>query len=198
MDMIVLGSAGLSGSRRIWQQEDCRRELLQRYPARFFRSLGEAEQEAGAAAAEEKESRRIRSFLKAQGIPEEDLREAGETGILGALWELLKEKKLGGVYHQKRIPVRQQTLEICELFGLNPYRLYGRGCFLCLTKDGGRLLMEGEAAGIEGALIGYTAKGPAIRRTDGEETAYLRRPEPEPWPWTREGEGKEGGKEGVR
>lgn len=58
--------------------------------------------------------------------------------------------------------------------------------------------MEGEAAGIEGALIGYTAKGPAIRRTDGEETAYLRRPEPEPWPWTREGEGKEGGKEGVR
>ena len=73
MDMIVLGSAGLAGSRRIWQQEDCRRELLQRYPARFFRSLGEAGPEAGAEAAEEMGSQQIRSFLEAQGIPEEDL-----------------------------------------------------------------------------------------------------------------------------
>ena len=41
----MLGCAGLSGSRMIYQAEDCRTALLKRYPERFFAGLSERSEE---------------------------------------------------------------------------------------------------------------------------------------------------------
>ena len=47
----------------------------------------------------------------------------GKCSLLSALYSLAKENKCGYEVNLRDIPVRQFTIEICELFGLNPYEL---------------------------------------------------------------------------
>ena len=185
----MLGCAGLSGSRMIYQAEDCRTALLKRYPERFFAGLSER--------SEEQEREAALGLLEDFGIPEEHYREAAEGGVFAALWNLLRDNRLGASFSQRSIPLRQQTVEICEQYGLNPFRLYGGGCFVCLTAEGARLSAAAEEKGVCCRVIGYTEKGPAIRRRDGEETAYLRRPEPERWPEEMQGDKEERRQSGI-
>ncbi len=98
-------------------------------------------------------------------------------GVLAALWRLLKKHKSGGSYALTAIPVRQQTIEICETFGLNPYRLDAPSCRVWLTGDAAGLKKLTAAAGVPFAVIGYTAEGVGIWRTDTEVPSSLRRPE---------------------
>lgn len=53
----------------------------------------------------------------------------------------------------KKIPVRQETIEICEFFGLNPYELISGGSMLMAAEDGNQLVHELEKAGIPAAVI---------------------------------------------
>ena len=43
-----------------------------------------------------------------------------EGGIYGALWELAEASGIGLVIDLKAIPIRQETVEICEYYRLNP------------------------------------------------------------------------------
>lgn len=98
-------------------------------------------------------------------------------GVLAALWEVLKANHKGGMYAQCSIPIMQQTIELCEMFELNPYRLHAPGCRVWLSDDTGALMQAAAAAGMPFGVIGYTSKGVAIRRTDTESGSSLRRPE---------------------
>ena len=71
----------------------------------------------------------------------------------------------------------QQTVEICEMYSLNPYRLTAASCAVWITEDAGTVLSLAAGAGVPSAVIGYTAKGAAIRRTDTEADSSLRRPD---------------------
>ena len=177
--IVIIGYAGLAGSRILYAREPFHSALLGRYTARFLKGLAETPEEAGAGSAFLPEAERIRAFLSEEGVAEADFLEAVEGGVFAALWNLLKQHRTGAAFDQQRIPIRQQTVELCEQYALNPYRLSSSGCFVCLCDAGERLCMRAEAAGFAAAVIGYTEKGPAIRRVDGEETAYLRRPEPD-------------------
>lgn len=106
-----------------------------------------------------------------------DLEDAAEGGVFGALWRLLKRNRLGADFSQRAIPILQQTVEICETFGLDPYRLESEGCAVWLCEDASGLFEVAKKAGVPCERIGFTAKGPGIRRTDGAAVAYLRRPE---------------------
>lgn len=44
-----------------------------------------------------------------------------EGGIFGALWEMAEASGVGLEIDTKKIPIRQETVEICEFFGINPY-----------------------------------------------------------------------------
>lgn len=88
-----------------------------------------------------------------------------EGGIFGALWELAEGAGLGLEVHMKKIPVRQETIEICELYNKNPYQLPSAGCLLMVTEQGETLRWELEQAGIPAAVIG--------RLTDGNERVLL-------------------------
>lgn len=166
MEIAVLGYAGESGSRYIFEHAPFREKLLLHYPRRFFSCF------------EEERSRSAAAFLKQSGVPEEYYCEAADGGVLAALWRLLKEqKRTGAVFSQRSIPIRQQTVEICEFFDIDPFRLQAQDCFACLTEEGARFCKEAEEAGLAASVIGYTQTGCAVKRTDGEETAYLRRPE---------------------
>lgn len=47
------------------------------------------------------------------------------VSVLEALANLAKEEKIGYEIRLRDVPVRQFTIELCELFGLNPYELKG-------------------------------------------------------------------------
>lgn len=99
-----------------------------------------------------------------------------EGGIYGALWELAEASGVGLEIDLKKIPVRQETIELCEYYRLNPYQLISSGCMLMTAPDGRRLVRDLEKAGIHATLIGRCVDGKAKRILNGEDTAYLERP----------------------
>ncbi len=99
-----------------------------------------------------------------------------EGGIYGALWELAEASGVGLEIELKSIPLRQETVEICEYYHLNPYQLISSGCMLMTSSDGHYLVRELKKAGISAAVIGRCVEGKAKKIVNGEETAYLERP----------------------
>ena len=65
----------------------------------------------------------------------------------------------------KKIPIRQETVEICEYFDVNPYKILSGGCLLIATEDGNGLVMELEKANIPAVIIG--------KATDGNDRVLL-------------------------
>ncbi len=47
----------------------------------------------------------------------------GEGGVLAGLWKMAEASEIGLFADLRKIPVRQETIEICERFNLNPYKL---------------------------------------------------------------------------
>lgn len=98
---------------------------------------------------------------------------AREGGIFGGLWRLAAENGVGLVIDLKSIPVRQETIEVCEFFDLNPYELLAGGSLLITTANGGELVRRLEKAGVPAAVIGRTTQGnDRIIRHD-EESRFL-------------------------
>ena len=65
-----------------------------------------------------------------------------EGGIFGALWEMAEASGVGLEIDLKKIPIRQETVEVCEFFGVNPYLLISSGCMLMAAQDGNHLVRE--------------------------------------------------------
>lgn len=99
-----------------------------------------------------------------------------EGGIYGALWEVAEASGVGLEADLKAIPIRQETVEICEYFELNPYYLISSGCMLMTAERGHDLARKLQAAGIPAAVIGKTTEGKARRIWNGKEESYLERP----------------------
>ena len=100
-----------------------------------------------------------------------------EGGIFGALWEMAEASDIGLDIDVKKIPIRQETIEICEFYGINPYRLISSGSMLMATVDGNKLVRELEKAGINAVVIGKATEGKdRMIRKDEEEHSFLERP----------------------
>ena len=100
-----------------------------------------------------------------------------EGGIFGALWEMAEASNIGLDIDVKKIPIRQETVEICEFYGINPYRLIASGSMLMAAEDGNTLVRELEKAGIPAAVIGKATEGKdRMIRKDEEEHSFLERP----------------------
>ena len=100
-----------------------------------------------------------------------------EGGIFGALWEFGEGAGVGLDVDLKKIPIRQESVEVCERYGLNPYMLMSSGSMLIGTSRGTALVCELERAGIPAALIGQATDGRERILRGGEEIRYLDRPQ---------------------
>ena len=87
------------------------------------------------------------------------LQAAREGGIFGGLWELAANNNVGLVVDLKSIPVRQETVEVCEYFDFNPYELMAGGSLLITCLNGGDLVKKLADCGIFSAVIGKITKG---------------------------------------
>lgn len=97
-------------------------------------------------------------------------------GVFGGLWELSRKAGTGFCVDLKKLPVLQETVELCEFFELNPYQLLSGGSLLMLAPDGGVLVRELAKAGIPAYVIGRTQEGNDKKLMNEEEVRYLDKP----------------------
>ena len=115
------------------------------------------------------------------------MHDVSRGGIFSALWELAEKGDVGIEVDLKKIPVRQETIEICEVLGVNPYELYGAGSLLIVTDKGNQLLYELEKQQIPAAIIGKITEENGKVILNGEEVRFLDRPKNDAIePWLRE------------
>lgn len=100
-----------------------------------------------------------------------------EGGIFGALWEMGEGAGVGLDIDLKQIPIRQETVEICERYNLNPYHLMSSGSMLIGTDHGASLVRTLKANNIPAALIGQATLGRDRILRNGEDIRYLDRPQ---------------------
>lgn len=97
-------------------------------------------------------------------------------GILAALWDMAASAGVGLDIDLKKIPIRQETVEICEHFGLNPYGMISGGSLLIAVKNGESLVEELLQHDIYAAVIGHTTKSNDKIIRNEEDIRYLDRP----------------------
>ncbi len=163
-DILVSKWIGLEGTSIIAKEKET--ELLNRYPAALVKTAQEFDcylsvlPEAAAA---------VKSGVSA-------MHDVTEGGIFGALWELAESSGVGLEIDLKKIPVKQETIEICEFFNINPYELISSGCMLMASPDGNMLMRELEKQGIHGAVIGKAVSGNDRILFNEEEKRFLEPP----------------------
>ena len=101
------------------------------------------------------------------------MHDVSKGGIFGALWEMAQAAGVGLEIELKKIPIRQETVEICEFFDINPYKLISGGCMLIAAKNGEQLQGMLEKQGIPASLIGRTTSGNDRVLLNGEERRFL-------------------------
>ena len=104
---------------------------------------------------------------------------AGEGGIMTALWDYFDGFGLGFEMELRRLPILQETVEICEVFDVNPYRLQSEGCALLTAANGGALVSRLEKKGIHAVVLGRTQTGIKRQIYNGEIQTFLDRPKPD-------------------
>ena len=115
------------------------------------------------------------------------MHDVSRGGIFSALWELAEKGNIGIEVDLKKIPVRQETIEICEVLGVNPYELYGAGALLIVSDKGNQLLHELEKQQIPATIIGKITEENGKVILNGEEVRFLDRPKNDAMePWLRE------------
>ncbi|MCD7763392.1 MAG: hypothetical protein LUI14_09405 [Lachnospiraceae bacterium] len=105
------------------------------------------------------------------------MRRIAQGGIFNALWEMADLSGVGLEVDLRKIPVYQETIEICEYFDVNPYYLYSEGALLVGTDRAEALTAALADAGIFAAAIGMVTDGNDRVIYNGENRRYLDRPQ---------------------
>jgi len=104
------------------------------------------------------------------------MHDVSEGGILGALWELAEGAGVGLDIDLRKLPLRQETVEVCECCQVNPYELLSGGCLIMTAQNGQRLADALWAEQIPAVVVGQVTDGKAKILHNQEEVRYLDRP----------------------
>ena len=163
-DIILSKWIGLEGTSIIAKEKE--KELLNRFPKHMIERAKEFDQ--------------YLSIIPEAKIGVEmkvsSMHDVTEGGLFGALWEMAEASEVGLEIDLKEIPVKQETIEICEYFLLNPYCLISSGSLLMAGDNGYEVVRELKKAGIHGAVIGKAVKGRDRVVINDNERRYLEPP----------------------
>lgn len=160
-DLVMTKSAGLAGAALL--AKHYRENLHERYTYTFI-------DKAAAREAEVSVLPEIK-ILKELGICH--MHDVAEGGVYGAVWELCERLSAGVELDLKKIPICQETVEICEYFDVNPYQLKGDGALLFLTHDSATAIKALAGAGIPAAVIGRINESNDRVLINEDETRFL-------------------------
>ncbi len=105
-----------------------------------------------------------------------DIFDMDKKGFLATLWNMAEAIESGLLIDVKKIRIRQETVEICEFFDLDPYSLPSKGSLMLVSENALQLTGELEDIGIEARIIGFLTKGKARILKNGERIRYLDKP----------------------
>ena len=100
----------------------------------------------------------------------------GEGGFLSALWKMAEASEVGLEADFRKVPIRQETIEVCEIFDLNPYKLQADGAVLIGIRGGEALVQRLRNEGFMAEVIGQTKPGDDMEQITGGSARYLERP----------------------
>lgn len=164
-DLVIIGDIALDGTALIVEKEN---EFLRQFFSEGF--LWDARRSSSLYGAS-------KNITAQQYVMEMDaFYHLGTGGVLAGLWKVAEASEMGLFADLRKIPVRQETIEICERFDLNPYKLFSEGSFLVGTLKGEELVQYCSDQGIPAAVIGKAVKGNDRILRSGENVRYLERP----------------------
>ncbi|KAI4450157.1 Thiamine-monophosphate kinase [Eubacterium plexicaudatum ASF492] len=164
MDMIITKWIGIEGTAILAKEKET--QLLTHFTASFVN--------------EAKAFDRMLSVLPEATIAVNHgvaaMHDVTEGGIFGALWEMAEASDVGLEIDMRKIPVRQETIEICEYFDINPYELISSGSMLMAATDGNSIVRELEKAGIHAVVVGKAREGNDRVLYTAQERRFLEPP----------------------
>ena len=163
-DIVISKWIGLEGTVRLARER--RGELCTRYPARMIDKAADYDKYLSV----------IPEAATAMKSGVCGMHDVSRGGVFGALWELAQRAGVGLEIDLKKIPVKQETIEICEFFELNPYELLSGGCLIMTAEDGEALVAALEREHISAAVVGRTTNGNDRIIYNEDERRYLDRP----------------------
>ena len=104
------------------------------------------------------------------------MHDASEGGIMATLWELAESSGVGLSIDMKKLPIRQETVEVCEFCDVNPYELLSGGCLVMTTEDGNALEQVLLQQDIPAVVVGKITDSNDRIIVNGEEKRYLDKP----------------------
>lgn len=163
-DIVISKWIGLEGTARIAKRY--RDELRQRFPMRMIEDAADYDRYLSV----------IPEAATAVKSGVCGMHDVSRGGIFAALWEMASGAGVGLHVDFKKLPVRQETIEICEYFALNPYELLSGGCLIMTAQDGEKLVVELTGAGIPAVIVGKTTDSNDRVLYNGEEKRFLDMP----------------------
>ena len=163
--LVISKWVGLEGTALLAKEK--KQDLISKYPASFindaigFKDYMTIESEAAVA---------IKSGVSA-------VHDLSNGGVFAGLWEMGERAGCGLKVDLKSIPLRQETVEICEFFEINPYQLLSGGALLFATDDGEKLVEDLRHEGIFAALIGFLQEGNRKDIINEDESRFLEMPQ---------------------
>lgn len=104
------------------------------------------------------------------------MHDVSEGGIFAALWDMAEAAKVGLDIDFKKISVKQEIIEICEIFDVNPYELESCGALLMTADNGHDIIKRLADAGIRAEVIGRTTSDNNKLLRNEDEVRYLDTP----------------------
>lgn len=163
-DIVVSKWIGLEGTARLAKEH--KEELCARYPVRMIEE----------AAAYDKYLSVIPEAATAMKSGVCGMHDVSRGGIFGALWEMASGAGVGLEIDLKKLPMKQETVEICEFFELNPYELLSGGCLIMVTEDGNGLVSALAREEIPAVIVGKTTDSNDRVLYNDDEKRYLDMP----------------------
>ncbi|MDO5402526.1 MAG: AIR synthase related protein [Eubacteriales bacterium] len=163
-DIIAAGYIGVSGIRTISKLKE--QEILKLYSADVLDKAAGSEAELTAKDKAEIGFRAGASYMHDMSF----------GGIWAALWDMAEYCNVGFQVDFKTIPVRQEIIEICEIFDINPYQLESVGGVLMTSSYGSAVVEQLLNNGIPAAVIGRVTQGNQKIIRNQDEIRYLDSP----------------------
>lgn len=163
-DIVMCGQTGVGGTLQLYY--DNQKELFERYSESYLRSVERMEELLLL-------GRLVDIAFENGCVYAHDI---SRGGVFAALWEMGDALKCGLEVCHDDIPILQETIEICEHTGDNPYMIDGCGSALFVAPDGKLLADKLYEAGYEASVIGHLTENSDRVVVHDDERRFLTPP----------------------
>lgn len=169
--LILCGYVGLEGTLRI--ADEYEKELKNRFVPAFLRQIQELKEEPVKFSIIKELTEHS---AKGGDFEVTAIQQIGSGGILSALWEIAEASGVGLQVDMEAMNIRQETVEVCEYFRMNPYYMTSGGCFIIAADEGLSVIRFLEERGARAGMLGIATAESARVITSGKEQRYIDRP----------------------